>query len=197
MTARSALILAGTGMLRVVARELAVDGWQVVLPSRRHAPLPVEDPELRSVHWSRGRRHTRMGSGRAIWVEAHWDRPRELARKAERALVTPAELLVAWVHESYRRAVLGAVEPLLAESAAVVEVRSLSDLAEIPEETEGFYPAHPTQHVLLGSTSDADPSRPLGHEEIGQAVLYAVHRALEGRPSSVHQVGERRPVHGR
>ncbi|MFD2400075.1 hypothetical protein ACFSVJ_29285 [Prauserella oleivorans] len=50
--------------------------------------------------------------------------------------------------------------------------------------------------MLLGSTSDVDPSRPLGHDEIGQGVLYAVQRALEGRPSSVHQIGERRPVHG-
>ncbi|PXY19722.1 hypothetical protein BAY60_31905 [Prauserella muralis] len=186
-------------MLSAVALDLATDGWRVVLPSRRYCPLPTEDMAdagTRPSRWGRGRRKERVGSGRAIWVEAHWDRPRELARGAEKALTAAAELLVAWVHESYRRSVLGAVEPLLAPKAPVVEVRQLSDLAFLPEEPEPLLAGHPTQQVLLGNLSEDAADRPLGQQEITRGVLHAVERALEGRPSSLHQIGERRPVHG-
>ncbi|MEU6646013.1 hypothetical protein ABZ863_26160 [Saccharomonospora sp. NPDC046836] len=196
MTACNALVLAGSGMLSLVARELAADGWRVVLPSRRYCPLPVEETRTHPMSWSRrNRRNDRVGAGRAIWVEAHWDRPHELARKAEKALTGPAELLVAWVHESYRRAVLGAVEPLLAPGAPIVEVRALADLAVVPDEAEPLLHGHPTQQVLLGDVSD-QPPRPLGHDEIGTGVVEALQRALERRPSALHQLGERRPVHG-
>ncbi|WP_228714153.1 MULTISPECIES: hypothetical protein [Prauserella] len=200
MTARNALVLAGSGMLSVVVQELALDGWRVVSPSRRYVPLPATDDAAdgaaRPPRWSRGLRKDRVGAGKAIWVEAHWDRPRELAHKAEKALTAPAELLVVWVHESYRRSVLGAVEPLLTATAPFVEVRSLADLAVVPDDPEPVLFGHPTQQVLLGSVSELAAPRPLGHDEIGRGVLYAVERALEGRPSSLHQLGERRPVHG-
>ncbi|PXY28854.1 hypothetical protein BA062_22100 [Prauserella flavalba] len=184
-------------MLSVVVEELALDGWRVVSPSRRYVPLPAtDDAAVPPPRWSRGRRKDRVGAGKAIWVEAHWDRPRELATKVEKALTAPAELLVAWVHESYRRSVLGVVEPLLTATAPVVEVRSLVDLAAVPDEPEPVLFGHPTQQVLLGSVSELAATRPLGHDEIWRGVLYAVERALEGRPSSLHQLGERRPVHG-
>lgn len=191
-----ALVLAGTGMLRRVVRELAVDGWRVVLPSRRYAPIPVGDPELRSVRWSAGDRHTAVGTGTATWVQAHWDEPDDLARKAGRVLGGPADLLVAWVHEAYRATVLDAVEPLLAPTAPVVDVTSIPAHADPEAPVEPFYPDRATQQVTLGSTSDVSLGRPLGHEEIERGVLEAVRRALDGRPTVLHQIGERRPVPG-
>lgn len=189
---RRALLLAGAGMLRRVARELAVEGWEVVLPSRRYAPVPADEPDLRAVRWTAGNRHTTVGTGRAIWVQAHWDAPAELARKAGEVLTGPADLLIAWVHESYREAVLAAVEPLLSDDAPVVEVTAIpahGDAAEPPQP----YPDRPTQHVLFGSTSDVSVGRPLGHEEIERGALDAVRRALDGRPTSVLRLGERKP----
>src|SRR5206468_1933351 len=92
MAGRKALILAGTGMLAGVAEVLTQEGWHVVLPSRRYRPLECEvrpgAAALRSMR-PPGHRPYRAGSGRswgggkALWVEAHWDRPRELAAKAE------------------------------------------------------------------------------------------------------------------
>ncbi|TWH19901.1 hypothetical protein [Prauserella rugosa] len=193
---RRALILAGTGMLRRVARELAVDGWRVVLPSRRYAPIPVGDPQLRSVRWTAGNRHTSVGSGKATWVQAHWDEPAELARKAGHVLDGPADLLVAWLHAAYRGAVLEAVEPLLSDTAPVVEVSAVPEHGDVIEPPDPFYRDRATQQVLLGTTSDIAFGRPLGHEEIERGVLDGVRRALDGRPTSVHQLGERRPVPG-
>ncbi|PRX46705.1 hypothetical protein B0I33_107283 [Prauserella shujinwangii] len=189
-------MLAGTGMLSEVAQVLAGDGWRVVLPCRRYSPLPAPE-ELISASAPPGRAsHARPDAfpdpGKAVWVEAHWDRPRELARKTEKVLTAPAGLLVAWVHETYRRSVLGAVEPLLASAAPVVEVRALADLGRIPDEPDPLLVGHPTQQVLLGSVSEQDPRRPLAHDEIVDGVLVAVRRALAGRHSSLHQVGQRR-----
>ncbi|MBK1788492.1 hypothetical protein JHE00_29540 [Prauserella sp. ASG 168] len=182
-------------MLSVVASDLAADGWRVVSPSRRYSPLPVTDESVtHRPRWSRSYRRHRFGQGQAIWVEAHWDRPKELARKVENVLTAPAELLVVWVHESFRRSVLGVVEPLLSPTAPVVEVRSLADLTVPPDEPEPLLFGHPTQQVLLGAVSDL--ARPLGQDEIGEGVLEAVERALEGKPTSLHQIGERRPVVG-
>ncbi|MCP2238014.1 hypothetical protein [Prauserella halophila] len=191
---RRALLLAGTGMLRRVARELAVDGWQVVLPSRRYAPVPAGDPESHAVRWTAGNRRTTIGAGRATWVRAQWDEPAELARKAGEVLVEPADLLVAWVHETYREAVLAAVAPLLSAAAPVVEVTTIPTHREVVAPPAPYYPHRPTQQVLLGSTSDVAVGRPLRHEEIERGVLDAVGRALDGRPPSAHQLGERRPV---
>ncbi|MCR3722287.1 hypothetical protein LY15_004285 [Prauserella flava] len=191
---RRALLLAGTGMLRRVTKELAVDGWQVVLPSRRYAPIPTGDPDVHAVRWTAGHRHTTVGAGRATWVQAQWDAPAELARKAGEVLTGPADLLVAWVHESYRAAVLSAVEPLLSDTAPVVEVAALSMHGDVVAPPEPHYPHRPTQQVLLGSTSDVAVGRPLGHEEIERGVLEAVRRALAGSLSSAHQLGERRPA---
>ncbi|GAA5157131.1 MULTISPECIES: hypothetical protein [Amycolatopsis] len=195
MTGRRALILAGTGMLSEVAEALVRDGWQVVLPSRRYQPLSVPENRMgvAALKALRPRGHVptqRREPGRARWVEAHWDRPRELAAKAESALGGPADLLVAWVHEQYRRAVLGACERLLAPAAPVVEVRAVGG----PEAPEPLLAAHPTQLVLAGSLSGLPGNRPLSHTELSGAVLEAVSRAVEGRPASLHQVGQSRPL---
>lgn len=197
MVGRKALILAGTGMLSGVAEFLTHEGWYVVLPSRRYRPIACESPTgieaRRSAHSSdrrpltEGRKH---GSGRAIWVEAQWDRPRGLAAKAEVALHGPADLLVTWVHEQYRRSVLGAVESLLRPGAPVVEVRTAGAAVSL----DALLTAHPTQQILVGPVSATDDRRSLGHAEITQGVLAAVGRALDGHAPSVHQLGRNRPV---
>ncbi|NIH83988.1 hypothetical protein [Amycolatopsis granulosa] len=199
MAGRKALILAGTGMLADVAGVLTREGWHVVLPSRRYHPLDCEArPGVAALRALRrpGHRPYRPGTarsraeGKAIWVEAHWDRPRELAAKAETALRGPADLLVAWIHEQYRRAVMGAVAPLLAADAAVVEVRG----GPSGDPPDPLLPLHPTQVVQLGTVSAYDADRSLAQAEIGEGVLEAVRRALAGHATSVHQVGQLRPL---
>jgi len=200
MKGRRALILAGTGMLAEVAEDLVAGGWHVVLPSRRYHPIAVPEPKpgIAALRALRPRGHLptngngdRGKPGRAIWVEAHWDRPRDLAEKAAAALDGPAELLVAWVHEGYRRAVMGAAERLLSPGAPVVEVRGVGG----PQvEPQPLLAAHPTQLVMIGAISDLGGNRPLGHAEIATGVLDAVHRAVEGRAPSLHQVGQSRPL---
>ena len=198
MTGMRALILAGTGMLTGVAEELVRDGWHVVLPSRHYHPIAVFEQQrgaaaLRALR-PRGHRPDRAGGhderGRAIWVEAGWDHPRQLATKAESALGRPADLLVAWVHEQYRRPVLDAVEGMLAQRAPVVEVRGAGGP---PVEPEPLLIAHPTQLVLVGEVSEQGGNRPLSHGEITDGVLGAVRRAVDGRSPSLHQVGQSRP----
>ncbi len=190
------MILGGTGMVDEVARMLIGEGWRVVLPSRRPNPIARAGgrPALRA---SRPRGHRPNGkpggSGDAIWVEAQWERPRELARRAEHALGGPAELLVAWVHESYRRSVLGAVERLLTAEAPIVEVRDGIGIGT-SDQADPLLVEHPTQQVFLGSRSGWDGARVLTHAEITEGVLDAVRRALEGRPTSVHQIGQPRPL---
>ncbi|HEX3648692.1 MAG TPA: hypothetical protein VHV49_09690, partial [Pseudonocardiaceae bacterium] len=53
-----ALVIGGSGMLAACASRLVADGWHVVLPSRRYAPL----------------REVPAGpaTGRALWVAADW-----------------------------------------------------------------------------------------------------------------------------
>ncbi|EHR51747.1 hypothetical protein SacmaDRAFT_3531 [Saccharomonospora marina XMU15] len=180
MADRNALLMAGSGMLSEPAARLVAQGWRVVLPCRRYHPIPVTDSEA---------------TGRAIWTRADWDRPVELAAAVRTALTAPAELLVSWVHESYRRSVLTAVEPMLAAGAPVVEVRPLAELAHGIAEPEPLLGDHPTQQVLFGEVSERDTDRALGRREVVDAVLDAVDRALLGKPSSLHQVGGRRPAH--
>lgn len=196
------LILAGTGMLSEVAEVLAREGWHVVLPSRRYSPIAVPEtrPGVAALRALRPPGHVRQATGgstdrqgRAIWVEASWDRPRELARKAEAALGGPADLLVAWVHDQYRRSVMGAIEKLLTEDAPVVEVRAVES-GGLLVEPEPLLVTHPTQLVLLGTASENDPGRSLAHGEIAGGVMAAVRRAIEGHPTSLHQVGLTRPL---
>src|SRR5690606_40073057 len=71
MQGPTALILAGAGMLNDVARALVYDGWQVILPARRYVPVPIDRGEP---------------PGRAVWLEAHWDQPEELAQRVAAAL---------------------------------------------------------------------------------------------------------------
>lgn len=186
MAGKNAVVLSGTGLLDDVVERLTADGWDVVLPSRRYNPIVSRGTKT---HHGRVRR---TGPGRAFWVEAEWERPRELALGAQWLLPIPAGLLVAWVHESYRRSVLGAIESSLAPGAPVVEVRGSAGV--LADSADATLAAHPTQVVLLGTASDRDPARALSLPEISAAVLDATGRARRGGPPSLHQVGQRRPV---
>ncbi|GAB3474688.1 hypothetical protein [Amycolatopsis cihanbeyliensis] len=202
MSGKNALILAGTGMLDKVVQTLIVEGWQVVLPSRRYNPIAFRGTEngsgtaARRALRPKGHLPTvgRDAPGYATWVEAQWERPHELARAAEKALARPADLLVAWVHDSDRRSVIGAVESLLDPSAPVVEVAGGRGSGPTDDPAEPALPGHPTQQVLLGTVSERDSGRALAQAEIVEGVLTAVRRALDGRPSSLHQLGQRRPL---
>ncbi|QTR02203.1 hypothetical protein J7S33_23840, partial [Saccharothrix algeriensis] len=124
------------------------------------------------------------------WVRADWARPGELADRVRGVLPAPADLLVAWVHTSYREPVLRAVAPLLAPTAPVVEVhdsRAISSRQGVPAP---ILAGHPTQQVVLGFVRHGGGTRWLSHEEMSAGVLAAVRRALDGKPAAVHQVGQ-------
>ncbi|MFI6102009.1 hypothetical protein ACIA8G_41205 [Lentzea sp. NPDC051213] len=164
---RTALVLGGTGMLSGCAQRLVADGWQVVLPSRTQ-PLMADDGPGRAARASIRRGH------RPTWVKADWADPVQLASEVEDELQgRQVNLLVAWVHDSYRNDVLRAVQHLLAEGAPVVEVHTHQPVPDpvLP---------HPTQQVLLGYSAH-DAAR-----HIREAVLKAVERALDGRAPSLH-----------
>lgn len=168
---RTALVLGGTGMLAGCAQRLVARGWQVVLPSRNQ-PLMADEGPGRAARASISRGH------RPTWVRADWAKPDELAAEVEYELIgRPVNLLVAWVHDSYRAPVLKAVEHLLAEDAPVVEVHTHSPVPD------PVLDKHPTQQLLLGHF----PHDAAQHTR--QAVLDAVVRALDGRAPSLHQVG--------
>lgn len=177
MTARRALVLGGTGMLSGVADALLDDGWHVVLPSRRRSSSPIAPAHA------------------ARWVKADWSEPAALAATAAEALDGPADLLVAWVHREVRVSVLRAVAPLLADGAPVVEVHGSASANPLGGCPEPVLSTHPTQQVVLGYVRHAGRTRWPTHEEVSAGVLDAVHRALDGRPPHVHQVGEFRSVH--
>jgi NAD(P)-dependent dehydrogenase (short-subunit alcohol dehydrogenase family) len=174
---KRALVVGGTGMLSGVVAELVLDGWHVVVPSRRYAPIPLDRPEP-------------ADNRRALWVEADWSAPESFAQRAGKALGGPAELLVAWVHDAYRDEVLAAITPLLAADAAMVEVRGSAAAAPGGAEFEPSLPAHRTQLVVLGFVRDGEGIRWLTHREISEGVLDAVRRALGDRPQATHQIGE-------
>lgn len=182
---RRALVIGGTGMLAGCVAALVQDGWHVVLPSRRYAPIPAEA----------GGNGT--GSSKALWVEADWAEPRVLAARAEKALGGKADLLVAWVHSAARPSVLRAVGPLLAEGAPVVEVHGSASANPVGGCPDPVLEDHPTQQVVLGFVRQDGRTRWLTHAETAAGVLDAVQRALDGRAPGVHQVGEFRsyPAH--
>ena len=159
-------------MLAGCTAALVGDGWHVVVPSRRHAPIPANVPAQRQHQ-------------QALWVATDWSDPVELAERASRALGGPAELLVAWVHGEYRAGVMKAVAPLLTPDAQVVEVHGSSAIDPQPT-----LPEHPTQQVVLGLVREGDSTRWLNHKEITDGVLAAVRRAVSGRHPGVFQVGE-------
>ena len=175
MTARRALVLGGTGMLAGVAAALLDDGWQVVLPSRRRPAAPTNG-------------HA------ASWVKADWTEPAALVATVSEALDGPVDLLVAWVHREVRVSVLRAVAPLLADGAPVVEVHGSASANPLGGCPDPVLPDHPTQQVVLGYVRHAGRTRWLTHDEVSAGVLDAVHRALDGKPPHVHQVGEFRGV---
>ncbi|CRK56140.1 hypothetical protein [Alloactinosynnema sp. L-07] len=169
MAIRRALILGGTGMLTHCTSALIAEGWHVVVPSRRYAPLPAEG-----------------GVGRALWVEADWSDPEDVAARAGRALGGEADLLVAWVDGHSREPILRAVVPLLSPEAPVVEVHSAADpVRGTPDPVID----HPTQQVVLGTMTERGASRWLTQQEIAESVLDAVRRGLAGRAPGVHQIG--------
>ena len=182
MTGKRALVLGGTGMLAGCAEALVAEGWHVVLPSRRYAPIPANDGDGN-------------GHRKALWVEATWSEPAALADGAARALGGPADLLVAWVHRTERISVLRAVAPLLAPGAPVVEVHGSASANPVGGCPDPVLEDHPTQQIVLGFVRHAGRTRWLTHQEISAGVLDGVRRALAGKPSAVHQVGEFRPVH--
>lgn len=169
-------------MLAGTAAALVREGWHVVLPSRRYAPMSADLPA--DVEPSADRR--------ALWVAADWSDPVGLAQRAGKALGGKAELLVAWVNNSVRAELLSAVEPLLTPDAPVVEVygAAADPVGGCPEPTLN----HPTQQVVLGFIRFGGIVRWVTHQEISDGVLHAVRRALAGRPSGIHQVGELRPA---
>ncbi|GAA5116040.1 hypothetical protein GCM10025762_31760 [Haloechinothrix salitolerans] len=175
-------------MLSGVSGWLAGQGWHVVVPSRRYCPIPVDDDADDAADAAGASR------GRVRWVEARWERPERLAQDAARALGGPADLLVSWVHSTYRVPVLNEVAGLLTEDAPVVEVHGRS----VPSrELEPALSGHPTQRVVLGYVREGTSTRWLTHAEIVDGVLVAVRRALTDRPRTEHHVGETapRPVH--
>jgi hypothetical protein len=164
---RTALVLGGTGMLAGCAQVLTARGWRVVLPSRTQ-PLMADQGPGRAARASISLGH------RPTWVRADWAKPHELASEVEYELQgKPVNLLVAWVHTTYRVSVLQAVQHLLAEGAPVVEVHTC---APVPDPVL----PNPTQQVLLGHFSHDAAQR------TSRAVLDAVERALEGRAPSLH-----------
>jgi hypothetical protein len=176
MTARRALVLGGTGMLAGVAAALLDDGWHVVLPSRRKPPGLTTNGHA------------------ASWVKADWTEPTELVATASEALDGPVDLLVAWVHREVRVSVIRAVAPLLADGAPIVEVHGSASANPLGGCPDPVLPDHPTQQVVLGYVRHAGRTRWLTHDEVSAGVLDAVHRALDGKPPHVHQVGEFRGV---
>lgn len=199
MAVRRALVLGGTGMLAGVTSWLVGQGWHVVVPSRRYSPIACDsfEPDTDPPEIPERRRPDGQGrpvAGRALWVQAGWERPDELARSASRALGGPAELLVAWVHGAYRAPVLEAVGHLLTPDAPVVEVHGDAGVDPLRGLPDPALPEHPTQRVVLGYVRDHGSTRWLSHPEIVQGVLAAVRRALDDRPLIDHQVGDPRPA---
>lgn len=185
MTERIALVLGGTGMLAGCATALLNLGWQVVLPSRR----PRMGMAARASLGPRGQVPAQRNH--PFPVVADWARPDELAARVRDTLNgNVADLLVAWVHASYREPVLRAVAPLLAEHAPVVEVHDSSGIDPVRGMPDPLLEGHPTQQVVLGHIRHGGSTRWLTHEETSVGVLEAVHRAIEGKPPSLHQIGD-------
>jgi hypothetical protein len=139
----------------------------VVLPSRTR-PLMADDAPGRAARATISQGH------RPTWVRADWAKPYELASEVEDELRgRQVNLLVAWVHNSYRAGVLRAVQYLLAEGAPVVEVHTCTPVPDpvLP---------NPTQQVLLGHFAHDAAQR------TSRAVTEAVERALAGRAPSLH-----------
>lgn len=176
---RQALVIGGTGMLAACASKLVADGWHVVLPSRRYAPIPAVAGGARV--------------GRATWVAADWSDPLGLAERCGRALAGPVELLVTWVHREHRAMLVRAVASLLAPRAPVVEVHGSAAFDPVTGYPDPVLADHPTQQVVLGFVPVGRTTRRLSHEEISAHVLAAVERALAARAPGVYQVGDPRP----
>lgn len=176
--ARHALVIGGGGTLNPCAEWLAARQWHVVLPCRHYHPL-ANCPDTSSEF------------GKALWVEANWSEPEKLAENAAAVLERPAELVVAWLPQQYRAAVLCAVAGLLSHDACVVEVYSGESLPHgLPDPA---LPGCVTQRVALGyvpAQGGANLARHITHSEATRAINDAVARAVRGAPPRADQVGE-------
>lgn len=173
-----ALVIGGSGMLSGCVTTLVNDGWRVVVPSRRHAPIPDQGTG---------------GHARVVWVAIDWLEPGDCVRRCRKALSGPADLLVAWVHASYRHDVFRAVPELLRPGAPVVEVFQNTGADPRIRLGEPSLPDHPTQLVVLGYVEANGYARNLSSAEISRGVAEAVQRAVTGRQPMLHQIGEPHP----
>lgn len=168
-------------MLAGCVGALVSEGWHVVVPSRRHVPIP--EP----------RAHEGEPGGRAIWVAADWSDPDGLVERARRALHDSADLLVAWLPAGAGAAVLDAVGGLLRPAAPVVEVHDARSDPQAGSFPEPGLPGHPTQQVVLGCVRAGGCTRRLTSQEVTNGVLTAMRRAVQNRGPLLHQVGEPHP----
>lgn len=174
-----ALLLTGSGMLAGCVAALAKEGWRVVVPSRRHAPIPVP--------------REAESAGRAVWVHVDWADPPGLLDGAGRALRGPADLLVTWLSAGSRHSITAAMAPLLRPGAPVVEVHDSPAVRATADGIDPALPEHPTQQVVLGYVDAGGRRRWLTNGEITDGVLDAMSRALAGHHPTLHQVGEPYP----
>lgn len=140
---RRALVVGGTGMLASAVRVLAVEGYQVFLPSRGPRPeLPGE------------------------WIAADWSDPAAFARAVTRATGDgPVDLFVLWAHRPHRSAVAPLLRPVVGPDTVVVEVAGSAQYRETGERREYAQ----SRLVVLGSRD----GRWLTHAEISDGVLAA------------------------
>ncbi|GGM70962.1 hypothetical protein GCM10012275_46760 [Longimycelium tulufanense] len=182
--------------------ELLAEGWDVIISSRHRVEITPasEQPEpsrpgaaARSALPPPGHWPTRESSRRTSrWVRADWTEPDLFASAVADALDGPAHLLVAWVHEPYRTAVLRAVAPLLDAATPVVEVYSSFAATPATGLPDPALTDHPTHRVVLGFVHTGSNRVPT-HQEISAGVLAVIRRALGGEPPRVHEIGRPQP----
>ncbi|MGH3492905.1 MAG: hypothetical protein ACRDRL_26860 [Sciscionella sp.] len=210
---RRALLLGGAGMLANPTAELVADGWQVVLPSRRYAPIPDAAAEHAAPSAGEGKlpRQQRRSPetvraepvevdlaparGRARWVRADWLDPSATSIKVAAALGGRADLLVVWLPLDLRVAAMRAMATLLAVSAPVVEVFRMAPTLDA---APGGLPApalqcHQTQQLALGFVDADGRARSMTSTEVRAGLREAIGAALRGSVGELHQFGEPRP----
>lgn len=163
------LVVGGTGMLAGAAADLAARGWTLLVPGRR--PRRVA----------------------GTWFRADWSDPDGFAAQVALHAEVPLDLLVAWVHEPHRKALLHALGPLLRSPAPVVEIWASATADPLRSLPAAVLADHPTHRVVLGYRDLGDRRRWLTDGEISAGVVAATAAALDGRSTAVHEVGTLRP----
>ena len=193
MTGR-ALVLGGTGMLAGCVAALVGDGWHVVLPSRRHAPIPaepIERGEFKPGAYARAalavaraqavqcRAQSVVGGGRLVRA-----RPvRRPCRPGPGWVRRPAGGVGA---RGDRARVMQAVRPLLAPAAPVVEVLG-SDRRPAARRTRCSPATRPSRSSCLSASA----ANPLAHPR--RDLRRGARRREPGNRgpcAGVHQLGE-------